>query len=122
MIYRLRSLLRSLIYAVKGLVRAARTEQNFRIELTAAAIVLVAAAWLRVTPRDFAVLLLVVVSVLVVELVNTMVEALLDLLKPRLNHYAGVVKDLMAAAVLLTATGAVFIGILILLPYLINSV
>lgn len=65
-------------------------------------------------------LTLVIIAVLVLEIVNTVVEKFIDLLKPRMHHYSGAIKDMMAAAVLLAAIGAVVIGVLIFYPY-VNS-
>jgi diacylglycerol kinase len=62
-------------------------------------------------------LLLVTGLVLVLELLNTMVERFVDLMKPRLSAYVRDVKDLMAAAVLVAAIFAALIGLMILLPY-----
>ena len=45
---------------------------------------------------------------------------LIDMLTPRIHIYARVIKDIMAAIVLLSACGAVIVAILVFLPYLIN--
>lgn len=55
--------------------------------------------------------------IMVLELLNTMVERLIDLLKPRLSAYVADVKDLMAAAVLLASGFALLIALLVLIPY-----
>lgn len=66
--------------------------------------------------------ILLVVAVLAMELLNTALEYFADLLKPRLNHYVLVVKDVMAAAVLVTAMGALTIGLIIFLPHFLEIV
>lgn len=115
-----RRLIKSFRFALLGLARAFREEQNFRIQVVAALAVLVLIVVLPVTPLETAVLILVVTGVLVIELVNTIIEAVVDLLKPRLDHHVVIVKDLMAAAVFLSSLGAVLIGLIILLPYLLG--
>ena len=62
-------------------------------------------------------LLLLTGSVLVLELLNSMVERLVDLMKPRLSAYVADVKDLTAAAVLMAAAFATLIALLILMPH-----
>ena len=56
-------------------------------------------------------------TVLVLELLNSSIERLVDLAKPRLHEEAGTIKDLMAGAVLLASMVAVIVGILIFWPY-----
>jgi diacylglycerol kinase len=53
------------------------------------------------------------------ELLNTALEYFTDLLKPRLNHYVKLVKETMAAAVLVTALTAVVVGLMIFIPHFI---
>jgi len=62
-------------------------------------------------------LFLVIFAVLVVELVNSMFERVVDILKPRIHPYAQLIKDITAAAVLLASVGAVIVGIIIFWPY-----
>ena len=54
------------------------------------------------------------------ELINTIFEKVVDVLRPRIHHYAEVIKDIMAAAVLVSSIGAVIIGVLIFLPYIVG--
>ena len=54
------------------------------------------------------------------EILNTVLEYLIDLLKPRLHHYVHVIKDVMAGAVLLTALIALAVGVVIFYPYLVK--
>jgi diacylglycerol kinase len=56
--------------------------------------------------------------ILVVELVNTVVERVVDILKPRVHPYVKLIKDMMAAVVLISAVFASAIGIIIFYPYL----
>lgn len=114
-----KKLMKSFVYAVKGLAYVWRVEQNFRIQSLAALMVLILALYLKVTKIEVAVLLLVSLIVLLLEILNTVFEHLVDLVKPRLNQYVKIIKDIMAAAVLISAFFALIIGLIILLPYLI---
>lgn len=57
--------------------------------------------------------------VLTLELANTALERVMDILKPRIHPYARVIKDVMAGAVLLATLASIAIGLVIFSPYLI---
>ena len=105
--------------AFHGLKYAFQNEQNFRVQTTVAIIVLGLAAIFPLKQWETILIVIMILVVLVTELLNTALERFTDLLKPRLHHYVGVVKDVMAGAVLLTSLGAVIIGLFIFLPYFI---
>lgn len=107
-------------YAKRGLFYAFRHEQNFRIQLYLGTIVLIMAFLFNLRVWEFIVLILLIVMVLVAELLNTAVEYISDLLKPRLNHYVLIIKDIMAGTVLINSIGALIIGGLIFLPHFIG--
>ena len=65
---------------------------------------------------EWAVLALLIVMVVAAEMVNTMVEALVDLVTTEYHPLAKVAKDVVAGVVLLTAIGAVVVGLLIFGP------
>ena len=54
------------------------------------------------------------------ELLNSTLERIIDTLQPRIHPFAQELKDMMAAAVLITAMGSFFVGILIVGPYLLR--
>lgn len=116
----LKAFFRSLEYAVRGVARVARTEQNFRIELAVGALVVLAMYALGVTAAEKGVLLIAITLVLVLELSNSIAERTVDLLKPRIHHYVEEIKDIMAGAVLVASAGAVAIGFVIFWPYLVR--
>ena len=104
--------------AFRGLRFVFRHEQNFRIQLAAAVVVILLMAGLRVEREDQISLLLLIVALLTLKLVNSAVEWLVDIVKPRLHEPAARVKDIMAAAVLLVSAGAAVVGMLIFWPYI----
>ena len=114
----LRRFARSVRHASRGIRLVLLFEQNFRIQMMIALVALISfflvplVAWERVT------LLVVVAFVLVLELLNSSIERLLDLLKPRLDAYAGDVKDMMAGAVLIASLCAILVGFFIFWPHL----
>jgi len=60
---------------------------------------------------------LTVISVLTLEMINTSIERILDLLHPEKHPEIKIIKDISAAAVLLAALGALVIGLKIFIPY-----
>lgn len=104
-------------YALRGLRSVWQHEQNFRIQTGIALVVVGAMIFFRVTLGEAIILTMMIVFVLVLEVVNTIFEKFVDILKPRLHLYVGVIKDMMAAAVLLAAMGAVAVAIMVFIPY-----
>ena len=78
---------------------------------------MIAIIFLPLRTWEIVVLILLVVMVLTMEILNTALENFSDLFKPRVHPYVGVVKDLMAGSVLITALGALIVGSIILLPH-----
>lgn len=105
--------LRSARFAVAGIRHGWATQRNFRIECVLGGLTLLAALWLR-TP--IAPVLLACGLVLGLELLNTALEALVDLVSPEQHRLAKVVKDTAAGAVLLACVFAVLVGAAVLVP------
>ncbi len=113
-----KQLRKSFLFAGRGLMIAWKEEQNFRIQICVAFFVIFFMFVFRVSRQESVILVFVIFSVLVLELLNSIFERFLDLLKPRLHRYVEVIKDAMAAAVLLAACGSLIIGALIFWPYI----
>lgn len=88
-----------------------------RNHFISALVVLLTALFLRISPLEFALLALSILFVLFAELVNTAVEAIVDLVSPEYHPLAKVAKDTAAGAVLTAAVGAAIMGYLILARY-----
>jgi diacylglycerol kinase (ATP) len=82
-------------------------ERNFRIHVVAGVFALGLAGWLRLPVGQLALLVFTVIAVLLLEILNTVVERVVDALAPRLSYLVRDVKDMMAGAVLLGAVAAV---------------
>jgi undecaprenol kinase len=111
---------KSFTYAAKGIARVAKEEPNFRVQLAAAAGVVALMFLLGVRTPEKALLTLAIVLVLVLELVNSIFERMVDILKPRIHHYVEDIKDIMAGTVLVASVGALLIGALIFWPYVVR--
>ena len=110
----------SLKHALRGLVYATRYERNFQIELVLAVFVLALIFIFKVKGWEAVILLLMIMWVLITELTNTVMERIVDILKPRIHPYARLIKDIMAAVVLISCIAAVAIGTIIFRPYFIE--
>ncbi|MFW0837584.1 MAG: diacylglycerol kinase [Candidatus Komeilibacteria bacterium] len=109
---------RSLRRAGKGLALVWRTESNFRWEIVIAMIVIAAMLYWQVTLKEAIILILIITLVLILEIINSVLERVMDILKPKISAYVAVLKDMMAATVLLASICAIIIGLFIFLPYI----
>jgi diacylglycerol kinase len=111
---------RSCRHACRGLKYVLINERNFQIELIAGILVVVLIFIFDVKSWETVILMLIIMWVLITELTNTVVERVVDILKPRIHPYARLVKDIMAAVVLISAVMAVVVGVIIFYPYFRN--
>ena len=118
-----RDLPASFRYAAQGLGYSLLTQRNFRIHLVTGVFVFGLALWLQLSLDRLALLVLTVTAVLVLELLNTAMEAVVDLAVGRRYHpLARIAKDCAAAAVLVAAIASLLIAVLLLLPPLITRI
>jgi diacylglycerol kinase (ATP) len=107
------SLFESFNFAAEGIVHAVRTQRNLWVHFAIAVAVLVAAIGFGATKLELAVLLLAITFVLVAELVNTAVEAAVDVASTSFDPMAKIAKDIAAGAVLVAALNALAVGYLV---------
>jgi diacylglycerol kinase len=106
----------SFSYAFSGIKLALKNEPNLRIHLVIAAIVAVAAYFLQFSRIEWIVLLFTIAFVLILELINTTLEAIVDIISPQRRPGAKLAKDVSAAAVLISALLSLAIGAFLFLP------
>ncbi|WP_445402346.1 diacylglycerol kinase [Zobellella sp. An-6] len=104
-------------YSLQGLKSAYRNEAAFRQECWLAAVLLPLAIWWEVGLVARVLLVGSLVLVLVVELLNSAVEAVVDRIGPEHHELAGRAKDMGSAAVLLTLLLAILTWVLVLIDY-----
>ncbi|HOD01469.1 MAG TPA: diacylglycerol kinase family protein [bacterium] len=90
-------------YAFEGLINAIFTEPNFRIQLLIVAFSIVLGKIYKITQMEWSILVLSLGLLLVVELINTVIEEIMDQFMKEYNNGVKIIKDLSAAAVLVTA-------------------
>jgi len=115
-------LINSFRHAFFGIWYTFRQEQSFRVQIVVALAVIGLMFYFKIKSWEKITLFLVVTMVLVLELINTVIERFIDILKPRIHNYVRDIKDIMAAIVLISSIGAVVIGFLIFWPYLFNNI
>jgi len=111
---------RSLIDAFRGLVYIFRYELSFRIQVIAAVIVFAAIFCFPLKNYERLVIILIVGLVLILEIINSLIERIIDLLNPALGERARIIKDMMAGAVLISSIIALVVGFLIFVPYIVK--
>lgn len=118
---RVKRLLKSFTYAFRGLVKTFKEEQNLKIQTFSGILVLILGFYFQVSRYEWIVLILIIGLVILMEIANSAVERITDVLKPRINSYVKEIKDIMAAAVMLSSIIAVIIGLIIFIPYILEN-
>ena len=106
----LRKWIQSANNAIEGILLASKTERHMRYHLYAAIFILLLGFVLGISWSDFALLIILSIVVLSVEMLNTTIEVITDVLFKEYDIKAKEIKDIAAGAVLITALGAVIIG------------
>lgn len=114
----LREWIRSANFAIEGILHGARNQKHLRYHFFSAAIVLFTSYLLGVSRSEFIIISLAVILVLSAEMLNSAIEAVVDLLSPEYAEKARIAKDIAAGAVLITAFGAAVLGYIVLFPYI----
>ncbi|MDD6155076.1 MAG: diacylglycerol kinase family protein [Eubacteriales bacterium] len=111
-------LYRSFGYAFQGIWNTIREERNIKIHLAATALVVIFGSILHISKMEWFVCAIFIGLVISLELVNTAVEAVVDLATEERKPLAKKAKDAAAGAVLAAAICAAFVGLVIFLPKL----
>lgn len=112
------SVIQSFNYAFEGVVGVLRRERNMRVHFGIAAVVLGIAIGVGVTRLELIALILAIAMVLITEMINTAVEAAIDLSTNQYNPLAKLAKDIAAGAVLISSITAIAVGYLVLVDRL----
>ena len=115
---RIKRLAKSFHYAARGFIKTFHEEQNLKIQSLFGFLALGLAWYCRISRLEWAILVLTIGLVILMEIANSAMERVTDVLKPRLDSYVKEIKDIMAAAVMLASIIAVLVGGIIFWPYL----
>lgn len=113
-----RRLKQSLAHALRGVKVVFTSEQNFRIQVLVAIVVIAAAIFFGVTSNEFILIILLIGAVLTLEMINSVLERIVDSFKPRIHPIVKDIKDIMAGVVFLVSLIAVLVGIEIFDAYI----
>ena len=112
-----KNFLSSLRYSLKGLIYCFKSTRNFRIQLSFAFLSLVLGLIFNLKNYEFLILISTILSVLILELVNTSIESLVDIMVgKKYNQLAKISKDCAAASVLLASLNSIFIAFYLFFP------
>ena len=106
----------SFSYAGSGIKEAFKSEPNFRIHIVMGLLSVILGIFFKFSLEKFAILALTICFVIVLELINTVIEKLVDAVSPNFSPEAKVIKDLSAGIVLISALSAIAVGLLLYLP------
>ena len=109
----IRSLFQSFYNAGRGFLYCVNNERNLRIHLTAALYVLLLSFFYDFSPVQYAVLFLIIALVIAMEMINTSIEALVNLISPSYSGLARIAKDVAAGAVFICAGAAAVVGVFV---------
>lgn len=113
-------LYKSFHYAFQGILSGVKKERNMKIHCAAMLLVIVAGIILKISVAEWCICLVLFGLILALELVNTAIEAVVDLVTEEYRPLAKLAKDTAAGAVLIAAIMAAGAGILIFLPKLLR--
>ncbi len=114
--------LNSFKYAIKGMREVIKSERNAKIHLFFAGLAIIGSIVLKVGVLEFLFVFTSIILVIFAEIINTAIEKTLDLISQENNHAVELTKDMMAAAVLLTAIGSLVVAFVVFVPRIIELI
>ena len=112
-----KNVLISLKYAFSGIYYVLKTSRNFKIQLIFAVTSLMIGFLLQINQSNYVILIATIMSVLILEILNTSIESIVDLVvKKEFSSLAKISKDTCAGAVLLASINSVIIAVYIFVP------
>ncbi len=113
MIKFINTMIRSILNAFRGLWWGFYTKKNLTILLLAGIFVFPLLFWLKIPVKDFALVMFFCINIIIIEIINTGLERLSDVVDPKYNRQIGIVKDIAAGAVLLASISAIILGFMV---------
>ena len=111
------NVLKSFKYAFSGISYVLKTSRNFKIQLIFAVTSLMIGFLLQISQSNYVILIATIMSVLILEILNTSIESVVDLIvKKEFSSLAKISKDTSAGAVLLASINSVIIAVYIFVP------
>lgn len=118
----LRRFFKSFGYSIDGLKYAYKYEQSMFVHITMLCFVIIFGLILRISLMEWIICIILCGLVIATELINTSIEAVVDLTCPKIHPLAKIAKDTASAAVFVFALTALIVGLIIFAPKLINLI
>jgi diacylglycerol kinase (ATP) len=109
-------------FAISGIIHSFRSELNFRIQVMATIIVVVLGLAFNISKAEWLIIILCCMIVMALELLNTAIEKLCDMISLEYHPIIKIVKDTAAGAVLVSAIGSAVVGAIIFIPLIIHQI
>jgi diacylglycerol kinase len=110
---------KSFLYALQGITASVSDQRNLKVQFAVALITIGAGFYFGITSLEWCVILLTIAMVISLEMMNSAVENVVDLITRENNPLAGKAKDIAAGAVLFASIIAIIVGVLVFKKYLI---
>lgn len=112
----------SLSFAINGIKIATKYNRNIRIHFIIAILVFLSCFILKMPMSDVAIIGMIILLVISVELINTAIEEIVDLVTKDYKEEAKIAKDVSAGMVLIVAVGSIAVGFLVFTPHVLKLV
>lgn len=110
---------KSFKYAFQGIKEAFQSERNMKVHFALMTLAIILGFILKLSSIEWAILVITIGLVLILEFINTSLEQIVDIVSPEIQDKAKIAKDVAAAGVLVSAIVAVLIGAFLFLPKII---
>ncbi len=116
----MKKFVKSFVYAMRGIRFGIADQRNLKVQIMIALLVVAAGYYFSITPVEWCVILLCIGLVIGLEMINSAIEGLVDLVTMEQKKLAGKIKDMAAGAVLFASVIAVIIGLILFGKYLLT--
>lgn len=110
---KVKKIIDSLNYAFQGIIHALKTQRNMKIHFLVAITVLTASLFFDLSRLEILILFLTISTVMIAEMINTSIEATIDLITDKYHLLAKIAKNVAAGAVLIAAINSIIVAYLI---------
>lgn len=108
--------MKKFIVAFNGIYQAFKSEFSLKFQLVVAIFIVFSGVFFNLCKVEWMLVILCIAGVISAELFNTAIEKLCDKVEPNYDKKIGLIKDISAGAVLITAIASFFVGLIIFLP------
>lgn len=116
----MKKLIKSFKYAIEGIYSGIKEEQNMKIHFIFMILVIIFGIMLKISKIEWIICIILFGFVISMELINTAIENIVDMITLEKNPKAKIIKDVAAGAVLVTAISSAIIGLIIFVPKIIS--